>query len=518
MLLNTTMNLWQFPLVGVLSFLILTFLLKTRLVALFIDSPDQRKFHQHLVPRMGGFGIITASILIWMLTHPTYSEKIFALSALAFMILGFLDDSSLPHYLHKLWSQEKTAISDTKFDLRVRYKLLIEITVAAGTVYALNLVPPVLQIMGYHFSLGLFGFPIFTLAIIGITNAYNLVDGVDGLAGSLAICSLCAIAIIAHMIGAPHIRDISLFLACAVIGFLFHNISPAQVFLGDMGSLFIGYCIATLSLMLLSIPSRSVSVMVPVMLAGLPLLDVAVAILRRFFAVPAGSKLIVRLKRIVSPDTNHLHHRLLHMGLSHMRVTVILSGLSILVLCGAVGFTLLSRHLRWGLFIYISISLFLILYSIYFRERWESIQNNLTRFIYNRGHDPLPISIISIAPDTLEALNESTDHPFEFVSWGLSHLSGKTENLHGFVIEKIPEESSDTFCNRVYDLLDNFHVPVAAITENTDGLMNHSSYHLYRERLILVKYPLDIWPMLAHIMELIYQKKSLSHRLFSSRF
>jgi len=499
------MNLALFILAALVAFALIAILLRSPLVALFIDAPDHRKLHQHLVPRMGGFGIILTFWAGLFFTPPHLLTTILGVSALVFMVLGLLDDSSLPRYIKGLQFLHSQATRHSgKFDLRVRYKVFLEVCVAAGTVYALKLVPAHIYLSGVGLSTEYWGFPFFTLLLLIITNAYNLIDGVDGLAGSLALISLLALAVVGYVSGIMPVTLGSLLVMATVLGFLPHNISPAHVYLGDMGSLFLGYCIAVFSLVIFKERGPDGSVMLPVLLAGLPLMDVVIAIVRRFRNVPVGSSFKYRLGQIVSPDTNHLHHRLLYMGLSPIRVSLVLCGFSALILTGALGFVILDFWLRWALFAYISAALLVLTYSIYYRERWSKHLKNFTRFLYNRGRPRIPLAVITPHPDTLEALQRCIDHPFELTGWTREDMVHRKEQQRGIIIERLPEETEAQFCSRITILLEHFSHPVGVVGVSETSLFKHCE-HLqdYQNRLVFAKNPLDVWTLMAQMLDKI---------------
>jgi len=161
--------------------------------------------------------------------------------------------------------------------------------------------------------------PLVTLVwVVGVTNAFNLIDGLDGLAagvGLIASLTLVAVSLIEQR---PDAALLASALGGALAGFLYFNFSPARVFLGDSGSLLLGYALAVLSIQSLQKGTTTVLITVPLLALGLPLMDTALAMLRRFVAAGAGA--------VLRADTAHIHHRLLGRGLSQRRAVLVLYG------------------------------------------------------------------------------------------------------------------------------------------------------------------------------------------------
>ena len=175
-------------------------------------------------------------------------------------------------------------------------------------------------------------FIITILWIVGITNTVNLIDGLDGLAaGTAAIVSLC-IAYAAYIHGTYLAAGAMLALAGGALGFLPYNFYPAKIFMGDGGSLYLGFMLSTLSVLGTVKSATFVSMIIPVLVLGVPIFDTAFAILRRF----------VNKKPIMGADRGHLHHRLMNLGYGQRRATLMLYGITAIMGIAAV---LYSREL-----------------------------------------------------------------------------------------------------------------------------------------------------------------------------
>jgi UDP-GlcNAc:undecaprenyl-phosphate/decaprenyl-phosphate GlcNAc-1-phosphate transferase len=142
--------------------------------------------------------------------------------------------------------------------------------------------------------------------VLGITNSFNLIDGLDGLATGSALISSTTLAVLFTLAGQLELALLSAIVAGALLGFLKFNFSPAVIFLGDCGSLFIGFLMSTLGLVLLRYSSSSAGVLIPMLAFGLPVLDTILAIVRR----------VLKKQPIYMPDCEHMHHKLVASGLS----------------------------------------------------------------------------------------------------------------------------------------------------------------------------------------------------------
>ena len=162
-------------------------------------------------------------------------------------------------------------------------------------------------------NLGWITIPIVAVFFIAITNSVNLIDGLDGLAvgvSSIASVSLLALTVLTDNL---NVAIIMAALAGAGFGFLPYNFNPAKIFMGDTGSMFLGFILASVSIMGLTKMYTIISFAIPILILGLPIFDTAFAILRR----------VAKGKPIMSPDRGHLHHRLLDAGFSQRQAVCV---------------------------------------------------------------------------------------------------------------------------------------------------------------------------------------------------
>jgi UDP-GlcNAc:undecaprenyl-phosphate GlcNAc-1-phosphate transferase len=198
--------------------------------------------------------------------------------------------------------------------------------VYAGGLRILDL--PVL--FGHHHFSNFIGFPLTILWVLAITNAFNLIDGLDGLAAGSALFSTLVVFVVALLSNSPAVALMTLVLAGAILGFLRFNFNPATIFLGDCGSLFIGFMLSALALYGAQKSPTIIAVAIPVVSFGLPILETALSMLRRFISG----------RPVFTADREHIHHKLLQLGFTHRQVVITLYAVSAL-------FALLSLFLLW---------------------------------------------------------------------------------------------------------------------------------------------------------------------------
>lgn len=261
-----------------------------------VDQPNKRKVHDKVMPRMGGLaifiGVVAGALAGGLFLH----NKITAISvgAVLIVILGIFDD---------------------KYNLSARFKFLVQVLVACLIVSTgLKMDFFSVPFLTDRIELGWMAYPLTVLWIVGITNAINLIDGLDGLAAGISVIGLSTIAVMAFSADKILILSLSLVVIGSTIGFLFYNFHPAKIFMGDTGSLFLGYMISVLSLLGLYKSVTLFSVVVPVIILGVPIFDTTFAIIRR----------ILNKQPISSPDKSHIHHRLMAFGLSHRMAVIVI--------------------------------------------------------------------------------------------------------------------------------------------------------------------------------------------------
>ncbi len=208
-------------------------------------------------------------------------------------------------------------------------KFIVQFAVA-GLMYQLGVrVDVIANPFGGAIDLGWMSLPVTLLWIVGVINAMNLIDGLDGLAGGVALVAVCTIFLVSMNRVEPLMILFSAALAGAILGFLFYNFNPASIFMGDTGSMFLGFVLATSSLHTGQKSSTAIAVVIPMLILGFPLLDTALAMGRR----------AIQGRPIFSADKEHIHHRLLNKGLSQRQAVLVLYTMCLLLAAVALTIT-----------------------------------------------------------------------------------------------------------------------------------------------------------------------------------
>lgn len=304
-----------------------------------VDRPDQfRKLHHRAVPKLGGVAIALAYVLPFvLLLQSNFSTRRIVLDNLDQILRLF--PAALVVFL--------TGVLDDVIDLRPRHKLMGQVLGASLAWWA-----------GVHIS-GFSGvvlepwlsLPLTVGWLVLCTNAFNLIDGVDGLATGVGLVSALTILLSALLQENLALALAVAPLAGALLGFLRYNFNPASVFLGDSGSLLVGFLLGAYGVLWTQKTTTMVGMTAPLMVMAVPLFDTGIAVVRRF----------LRNKPIFGADRDHVHHRLLALGFSHRGVAFVLyaacgiasvcsllvsafqqdyAAVVILLFCGSIGFGL----------------------------------------------------------------------------------------------------------------------------------------------------------------------------------
>ncbi|TGB01690.1 glycosyltransferase family 4 protein [Halobacillus salinus] len=296
-----------------------------------MDHPEERKIHTQITPRMGGLAIFGGVVAGLIVVRPDIPNFIWiAVGGVIIVLTGLLDDRYQVRPIIKLTGQLMATL----------------IPVIAGVTIDFVSIP----FIGIIQLNGVLGFVVTVLWIIGITNAINLIDGLDGLATGVTTISLLSIAVMALAIE----PQIAIFYLCVIligsnIGFLFHNFNPASIYMGDTGSLFLGYSMAMISTVGLFKNVTLFSFIIPVIVLAIPLFDTLFSILRR----------MINKQKIMMPDNKHIHYQILNAGFSHRATVLIIYGFSALFGVLAILFSLTPFIVSLGITVVILILLHL---------------------------------------------------------------------------------------------------------------------------------------------------------------
>lgn len=292
-----------------------------------VDRPgEKRRVHARVIPRLGGLAIVLGFFLPLLVLFGVETEVARQFFADPLRVVGLVAGGLLI---------TGVGVFDDVKGVRPWTKLGVQIA-AACVAYACGYrIPAVSLPLVGHLDMGIFALPITALWIVAIVNAINLIDGLDGLAGGVAFFACVTNFVVGWLNHDALVTLLSASLGGAVLGFLLFNFNPASIFMGDSGSLFLGYVLATTSIAGNYVKSSTaVAILVPLIAMGLPIVDTLFAMVRRF----------LEKRPIFSPDRGHIHHRLLGMGINHRRAVLILYALSIMFTTGAI---LIAMGRRW---------------------------------------------------------------------------------------------------------------------------------------------------------------------------
>ncbi|ORU00930.1 Undecaprenyl-phosphate N-acetylglucosaminyl 1-phosphate transferase [Anaerovibrio sp. JC8] len=300
-----------------------------------MDAPDARKVHQKPIPRIGGLGMYIAfmagvlgTLQLDLLPEDVRSGVIGLLvGSTLIVILGLVDDYK---------------------NLPPKVKLLGQI-VAAGVLVAFGVqIDFIADPFGDYFYLEYFAVPATIFWIVGLTNTVNLIDGLDGLAAGVATIASITILLVAIQNEFFLVTVVTAALAGAAIGFLWYNFNPAKIFMGDTGSMLLGFVLAGISVIGAVKSAATIALIVPILALGVPILDTSFAIIRRYRGgVP-----------IFKPDKGHLHHRLLDMGFNQRQAVLLMYIISAMLGLSAV----LLNEVSGGIAIAIVIAVVLVVF------------------------------------------------------------------------------------------------------------------------------------------------------------
>jgi len=297
-----------------------------------IDKPNARKVHKNPIPRMGGLGIYLGFLLGYML-FGSESIRMNAILIGSFIVIitGIIDDIK---------------------PISAKYKLLGQIAGAAVIPFYGGIILNDISAFGIFINFGFLAPFVTILFIVAIMNCINLIDGLDGLAGGISAIYFLMIGIIAVLFHSSGLDVILSFIMLgATLGFLWHNFYPASIFMGDSGSLFLGYIISVIALLGYKNVTFT-SLIVPIFLLAIPILDTLFAIIRR----------LLKHEPITMPDKCHLHHQLLKLNFSIRKSVLIIYLIDILF--ATISIAYVFGDSRYGIFFYILLFIIVIIFIL----------------------------------------------------------------------------------------------------------------------------------------------------------
>ncbi|WP_017187202.1 glycosyltransferase family 4 protein [Alkalibacillus haloalkaliphilus] len=259
-----------------------------------VDCPDERKMHTEDKPYLGGIAIFSGVMVAYIMFWPDHEHQLaIIVGAFIMLLTGFFDDLFNLRPVYKLAGQGLAAM------IIVSSGLLIEkINIPLFGEIELNNLSIIVTIIW----------------ILAVSNAINLIDGLDGLAAGVTSIALSAILVMSFIEGNFAAAFLAIILLGSNLGFLYYNFNPAKIYMGDSGSLFLGYMVAIISMLGLFKNVALFSFIIPLMVVAVPIVDTLFTIVRR----------LKNGESIMTADRKHIHHQLIDAGLSHRAAVLVI--------------------------------------------------------------------------------------------------------------------------------------------------------------------------------------------------
>ena len=301
-----------------------------------IDYPSARRVNMQPIPRMGGVAIFGGMVAA------------LALALVGAHFWGWTTplQGGLGNKVNWIGVAVGVGIVDDIYNLKPKAKLLGQIVAACVVAFSGLLFSSIHNfISDGYFEFGWLSYPLTVFYLVAFANIINLIDGLDGLAAGITAITAATIGILAVLTWRPGAALASFVIVGACIGFLKSNIHPASIFMGDSGALLLGFALGIVSLMAVARSAFFVSLLVPIIAAGVPILDTAIAIIRRKRAH----------QPIDSADRGHIHHRLLQAGYSQKATVYIMWGWTALLSAGAIVVSAIDGPPRYVVFVILAV-------------------------------------------------------------------------------------------------------------------------------------------------------------------
>ena len=301
-----------------------------------LDIPDERKVHKKPMPRLGGLGIYAGFLLGYILFgEHTYMMNSILIGSFILIITGMIDDIK---------------------PLDAKYKIIGQLLACLIVVFYGEVLLKDVSFFNIYIDFGVFAYPITILFMLGCINCMNLIDGLDGLAGGISCIFFLTIAIISFFqnsigLGFELSFIITLIMLGSTGGFLVHNFNPAKIFMGDSGSMFLGFIISIITILGFKATLMS-SIIIPMFILVVPILDTLFAIIRRK----------IKGESVIMPDKSHIHHQLLRRNFSVRKTVLIIYLITALFSTASVIYVLVNNVI--GYIIYGILMLFVIIFVL----------------------------------------------------------------------------------------------------------------------------------------------------------
>lgn len=297
-----------------------------------LDMPNERKVHKVPIARLGGLGIFMG-FLLGLILFGNKNSMISSIAIGGFIILltGIIDDIN---------------------PLKPKYKFIGQLLAASVVVIYGELNFEFLSAFGMYLKFGFWAYPLAIGLIIGCINCINLIDGLDGLCSGISaiyFITIGIICIITDRIGFG--MTLAFIMLGSCLGFLVHNFHPASIFMGDSGSMFLGYIIGVIAIMGFKNVTIT-SLIIPILILAIPIIDTLFALLRRK----------IKGQPMMKPDKLHIHHQLLNQHLTQVQAVLLLYLIDILFAAASI-FNMLN-NVTIGYILYIILAIIVILFIL----------------------------------------------------------------------------------------------------------------------------------------------------------
>ena len=319
-----------------------------------LDIPNARKIHTEPMPRLGGLGIFFGFLFGYMLfgEHSSIMNSIL-ISSFIVVLTGAVDDIK---------------------PLKASHKFVAQVAAALVIVFYGNILLKDISAIGLYIDFGIFSIPLTLFFILGCINCMNLIDGMDGLAAgisSIYFLTIGIIAVIQQKFGLDFV--LTFVMLGSTLGFLVHNFHPASIFMGDSGSMFLGLIIAVIALLGFKNVTMT-SVIIPLLLLAIPILDTLFAILRRW----------IKGESLATPDKYHIHHQLLKRNLSQRATVLIIYLFNSLFAFASILYILKDRTVGYIVYaiLFVVVALFVVKTNIVYDN--ETVKDDLKTKLFKR--------------------------------------------------------------------------------------------------------------------------------------
>ncbi|VAW83435.1 Phospho-N-acetylmuramoyl-pentapeptide-transferase [hydrothermal vent metagenome] len=288
-----------------------------------VDVPNDRKVHVCAIPRIGGIAMVAGvliSVLMWEVWDKTYLALL--LGIIIITVFGIWDDRTELGYRTKFFGQFLAVCVVVFFG---------DIVIERIPFFSFDILPAYV------------GIPLTIVALLGVTNAVNLADGLDGLAGGLVLISFCGIALLTYLAGAEVLLLWCVIIMGSILGFLRYNTWPAQLFMGDTGSQFLGFTLGVVVILLTQQEHMALSPLVGLLLIGIPIIDTFMVMSQR----------LMEKRSPFTADRGHIHHKFLDMDFDHYEAVFFIYVIQALMIAVAYFFRYDSDILLLAIYIFI---------------------------------------------------------------------------------------------------------------------------------------------------------------------